>query len=71
MTPTSTPPRVLRINQVIQAVGLSRSSIYRLANMTPPLFPKPILIGITAVGWLAEDIDHFIIERKFAAMQIQ
>lgn len=71
MTTTSTAPRVLRINQVIQAVGLSRSSIYRLGNLTPPLFPKPILIGITAVGWLAEDIDHFIIERKFAAMQIQ
>jgi len=69
MNPPSTPPRILRLKAVIQAVGLSRSSIYRLIKLG--LFPDSLRIGIVARGWLAEDIDHFLIERKIAAMQIQ
>lgn len=68
MISTVTPPRVLRIYQVTHATGLSRASAYRL--MALGLFPKSIKIGITAVGWLAEDIDNFLMERKLAAMTI-
>lgn len=69
MNPPSTHPRILRLKDVIQAVGLSRSSIYRLIKLD--LFPGSILIGLVARGWLAEDIDHFLIERKISAMKIQ
>lgn len=58
-------PRFLRIYQVTEAIGLSRASIYRLAQLN--LFPKPIKIGISAVGWAAEEIELWITERKLAS----
>lgn len=59
-------PRILRLNQVIQAIGLSRASIYRL--MDRGLFPKPIKIGISAVGWPSEALDSWLTERKLATI---
>lgn len=53
--------RIIRIKEVCSTVGLSRASVYRLI---PHGFPKPIRIGITAVGWDAADIDDWIAERK-------
>jgi len=70
MISNSITPRILRLKQVIHAIGLSRSSIYRLMGLEKSAFPKPIKIGITAVGWLAEDIDLWIVERKLAAKTI-
>lgn len=58
--------RMLRIKQVVRGSGLSRSSIYRLIKLG--LFPKPIKIGITAVGWLASEIDQWIHDRKQASV---
>jgi prophage regulatory protein len=61
-----TQSHILRINQVIKISGLSRASIYRLSQLN--LFPKPIKIGIAAVGWIAVEIDQWISERKFQSM---
>ncbi len=57
--------KFLRINKVTDASGLSRSSVYRLARLGH--FPKPVKIGLSAVGWLSEEIDQWIAERKHSA----
>lgn len=49
---------VLRLPDVIQRTGLSRSTIYariKSGHLTPPL-----KLGARAVGWLSSDIDEFI-----------
>jgi prophage regulatory protein len=49
-----------------QKVGLGQSSLYELISRG--LFPKPfpLVPGGRAVGWLEEDIDRWILERKDA-----
>ena len=49
---------LLRLPQVRERVGLSRSTIYaRVANGT---FPAPIHIGGNAVAWVDSDVDDWI-----------
>lgn len=50
--------RVLRRAEVEKIVGLSRSTIY--AAMSRQLFPRPILIGVRAVGWRLKDIENWL-----------
>ena len=52
---------VLRLPQVRQRVGLSRSTIYALAAQGQ--FPVPIKLGIRAAGWLASEIDAWLAAR--------
>lgn len=53
--------RILRLPEVIQLTGLSRSSIYlRIANHQ---FPESVSLGGRAVGWLEQDVDEWIVER--------
>jgi prophage regulatory protein len=62
-------PSLLRLPQVRERVGLSRSTIYaRVANGT---FPAPIRIGSNAVAWVDRDVDDWIaaqIEASRAAL---
>lgn len=53
--------QILRLNDVIAITGLSRSTIY--AYIERDEFPKPIKLGLRAVGWLASDIQNWIQER--------
>lgn len=61
---SATHPRVLRLKQVLERVGLSRSTIYDRMNPASPryddTFPKPIKIGSSAVGWLESSISKWI-----------
>ena len=53
--------RILRLPEVKEVTGLSRSSIYlRMANHE---FPESISLGGRAVGWLEQDVDEWIVER--------
>ncbi|MBT3091532.1 MAG: AlpA family transcriptional regulator [Candidatus Thiodiazotropha sp. (ex Lucina pensylvanica)] len=53
--------RILRLPEVIQLTGLSRSSIYlRMANNE---FPESVSLGGRAVGWLEQDVDEWIVEK--------
>ena len=55
------PHSILRLPQVIQRTGLSRSSIYlRMANNE---FPESVSLGGRAIGWLENEIDEWIVER--------
>jgi prophage regulatory protein len=49
---------ILRLSSVMAKIGLRRSSIYKL--MSKGTFPKPILLGERAVGWLESDLDAWI-----------
>jgi len=56
--------RILRLNHVMDRVGLSRSTIYdRLDEKSPRYdrsFPRPVSLGGAAVGWLEEDVSDWI-----------
>jgi prophage regulatory protein len=52
---------ILRFKQVQARTGLARSTIY--LNIKSGTFPRPVLLGARAVGWLESDISDWIAER--------
>ena len=52
---------ILRLPQVKDLTGLSRSTIYLMIKQGK--FRKPIQLGTRSVGWLQSDIEEFISER--------
>lgn len=50
--------RILRRPEVLERIGLSRSSLYLM--MDEGRFPRPLRIGRRAVGWKASAIDAWI-----------
>lgn len=61
--------RVIRHNQVCQKLGISSAKLFDM--QAKGIFPKPFTLipGGRAVGWLEEDIDQWILERKSASEQ--
>jgi len=53
--------KILRLPDVIERVGFSRSSIY--AFVENGTFPKPLKISVRAIGWLDSDVDDWISEQ--------
>ena len=60
--------RLLRIRQVEEITGLSRSSIYRL--MQDGEFPRPVKVGPAAVRWRASDINTWLESRPLATVKL-
>lgn len=60
--PNQNDIQILRLKTVCQKTGLSKASIYRL--MKQGLFPQSRKIGLRATGWLADEIDTFLISRE-------
>ena len=52
---------ILRLPVVMARTGLSRSTIY--AKIAAGEFPEPINLGARAVGWLADEIEAWLIAR--------
>jgi prophage regulatory protein len=50
--------RVLRLPDVNDRVGLSRSSIYSM--IASGKFPRPVALGARSVGWREVDIDTWL-----------
>lgn len=50
--------KIIRLPQVIEKVGLSRSSIYLLLKKNR--FPASIQIGERSMGFLESDIDQWL-----------
>lgn len=50
--------KLLRLQQVIEQVALSKSTIYR--NMDDGSFPRPLRLGSRMVRWLSDDIDNYL-----------
>lgn len=67
MTDSKRALRILRIRQVQERIGLSRSAIYDRINPKSPryddTFPRPVKIGQSAVGWLESSVNEWI-ERR-------
>ncbi|MDG1582987.1 AlpA family phage regulatory protein, partial [Pseudomonas sp. GOM6] len=59
--------KILRIRQVQERTGLSRSTIYDRLNPSSPRFdadfPRPVKIGAAAIGWIEEGVDKWIRSR--------
>lgn len=52
---------ILRRRHVEQRTGLSRSTLYQY--MKDGAFPKPVQLGLRAVGWLESDVSQWIAAR--------
>ncbi|MBF0629285.1 MAG: AlpA family transcriptional regulator [Magnetococcales bacterium] len=52
---------VLRLPAVKARTGLSRTSIHM--QVTNGTFPKPVKLGLRAIGWLESDIDDWIAQK--------
>lgn len=57
--------RVLRLQELIDKLGLGRSTIYRM--MDEGEFPRPIHLTRKAVGWRSSEIDAWLASRPVAA----
>jgi prophage regulatory protein len=55
---------ILRLPEVLQTTGLSRSTVY--LRVSEGTFPKPISLGGRAVGWLEHEVQEWI-DRRIAA----
>ena len=53
--------RLLRLNEVKQCTGLSKSSIYN--QIDDGTFPQPVPIGARAVAWVEDEIQEWINNR--------
>jgi len=53
--------RILRLPEVIHRTGFKRSSIYQMIQ--EGRFPKPVKLGVRAVGWDSRAIDSWIKQR--------
>ncbi|ENV50385.1 AlpA family transcriptional regulator [Acinetobacter junii] len=60
--------KVLRIKEVVDITGISRSSIYELLNKKSPrydpTFPKSIKISVSAVGWFQHELNDWLLSKK-------
>ena len=57
--------RYFRRSTLVDMLGLSRSTIYRMMNNGE--FPRPVVLGRRAVGWRAADVETWIKQREEAA----
>ena len=58
---TNPPIRFLRLPEVLERTGLSRSTIY--VRLAEGRFPQPVRLGDRAVGWIEAEIDEWVRER--------
>lgn len=62
--PIRAPHQMYRIREVTKITGLSRSTIY--AYIATGNFPKPLRLGIRAVGWSSDAVFQWLAERDIA-----
>jgi prophage regulatory protein len=53
--------KILRVDEVCEMVGISKSQIYRLMRRRE--FPKPVALGVNSVGWTLESIQSWAASR--------
>ena len=55
------PRRILKLKEVRRLTRLSKATIYRLLNSGE--FPRPIRLGVRAVGWRREEVEQWLDDR--------
>ncbi len=53
--------RVLKLKEVLLKTSLGKTTLYMLVK--DKAFPKPIPLGLRAVGWLESEVDTWIQSR--------
>ncbi|MDX9689633.1 MAG: AlpA family transcriptional regulator [Proteobacteria bacterium] len=61
MSQTITDEKIIRLREVLDRTGLSRSMAYALIEQGQ--FPRPISLGARAVGWFSSQVDAWIASR--------
>ena len=70
MTMPHQPTRILRLPEVKDRTGFSRSMIYRM--MRENRFPQAItLFGTRCVGWVESEIDTWVAEKIEAGRKVR
>lgn len=59
-TTTTAPTRIIKLPEVLNRVASSRASWY--AKVSAGKAPRPIKLGVRAVGWLESDINAYVAE---------
>ena len=64
-------PQIMRLQQVIELLRTSRSTVYKQVNKGT--FPKPISMGDRAVAWVTSEVNEVINARikGFTDKQLQ
>lgn len=62
--PIRAPHQMYRIQEVTKITGLSRSTIY--AYIAAGNFPKPLRLGVRAVGWSSDAVFQWLAQRETA-----
>lgn len=61
--------RFIRLSEVKDRTGLSKTEIYR--RITEGTFPRPIPLGKRSVGWRSDELDAWFAERIAEAQQVR
>lgn len=56
--------RILRLPMVSELTGLPKSTLYLYIKQAK--FPRPIKLGARSVGWIKEEVEDWLKERKRA-----
>jgi prophage regulatory protein len=57
----TTPETILRLREVLQRTGLSRSTLYN--RISERQFPHQVSLGGRTVGWVREEVEDWVAER--------
>lgn len=55
-------PRFLRLPEVLNRTGLSRSTLYTLVARRE--FPHPIGLSLRAIAWIEEEVEQWMAARR-------
>jgi prophage regulatory protein len=53
--------RVMRLKEVLDTIGLSRSTVYKY--LAEGNFPKPVTLGERCVGWVESEVYDWLLAR--------
>lgn len=62
-----TSDRIIRLREVMQKTGLSKTTVYRLAGDDNSDFPALVRLTPATVGWYESEVNAWIDSRKAAA----
>ncbi|WP_080713037.1 helix-turn-helix transcriptional regulator [Bordetella bronchiseptica] len=65
MNPTS---RILRTKDVLQLLGIGRTTLYRWLEQNPQ-FPRPVSLGPNSIGWFENELNQWLASRSCASRQ--
>ena len=61
--------KILRIQDVTAATGLSRTTLWRLERRDD--FPARVRLGLNSCGWVAEEVDNWIASRPRGMTRVE